>query len=90
MLSPRVAAKILIIDDNVSLAEKPARPVLEGAKELDVHVKLARRRAARGFKAAQREGFDVAVVDIKLPDASGVDPDPPAPRLRAPRGRSCW
>lgn len=71
MLPRDVAAKILIIDDNVSLAEN-LRDVLEGTKELDVLVTLAA-NGKRGLQAAERDGFDVAVVDIKLPDASGVD-----------------
>jgi PAS domain S-box-containing protein len=66
-----VAARILIIDDNASLAAN-LRDVLEGAKELDVAVALAE-SGARGLEVAQRDGFDVAVVDVKLPDASGVD-----------------
>ncbi len=64
-------AKILIIDDNVSLAEN-LRDVLEGARELDVSVRLASSGAA-GLAAAKEEPFDVAVVDVKLPDAIGVD-----------------
>lgn len=74
----RVPARILIIDDNVSLAEN-LRDVLEGAKELSVEVTLAS-TGHRGLAAARRDGFDVAVVDVKLPDASGVDL---IPRLRA-------
>ncbi|HVY48725.1 MAG TPA: ATP-binding protein [Minicystis sp.] len=66
-----MAARILIIDDNVSLAAN-LREVLEGARELDVHVALAG-DGTRGLEAAQKDGFDVAVVDVKLPDASGVD-----------------
>jgi PAS domain S-box-containing protein len=83
MLSPRVAAKILIIDDNVSLAQN-LRDVLEGSRELDVQVTLAA-DGQRGLKAAQRDGFDVAVVDVKLPDASGVDLIRPL-RASAPQG----
>lgn len=71
MLPSDVAAKILIIDDNVHLAEN-LRDVLEGARELHVQAALAA-DGHRGLKAAQRDGFDVAVVDIKLPDGSGVD-----------------
>ncbi len=64
-------ARILIIDDNTSLAEN-LRDVLEGAKELDVEVRLAS-AAGAGLAAAERDGFDVAVVDVKLPDGSGVE-----------------
>ena len=76
-------ARILIIDDNQSLAAN-LRDVLEGARELDVSVALAP-DAQRGLAAAQRSGFDVAVVDVKLPDASGVDLIRPL-RAAAPLG----
>jgi len=69
--SASVASKILIIDDNISLAEN-LRDVLEGVGELDVEVAIASSGRA-GLDCAQRDGFDVAVVDVKLPDASGVD-----------------
>ncbi len=66
-----MAARILIVDDNQSLA-KNLRDVLEGASELGAEVALAPTgRQAR--EHARREGFDVAVVDVKLPDESGVD-----------------
>jgi PAS domain S-box-containing protein len=71
MLQVDVAAKILIIDDNVSLAQN-LRDVLEGTKELDVQVLLAA-DGKQGLSVASLDGFDVAVVDIKLPDASGVE-----------------
>jgi PAS domain S-box-containing protein len=66
-----VASRILIIDDNTSLAAN-LRDVLEGARELDVEVALAQ-DGAGGLEKARRDGFDVAVVDVKLPDASGVE-----------------
>jgi PAS domain S-box-containing protein len=64
-------SRILIIDDNIRLAENLCE-VLEGAPELDVEVRLVS-DGARGLAAARRDGFDVAVVDVKLPDAAGVD-----------------
>src|SRR5262249_14423721 len=66
-----MTTRVLIIDDNTSLAEN-LRDVLEGARELDVDVVLAE-DGQHGLSAARRDGFDVAVVDVKLPDASGVD-----------------
>jgi PAS domain S-box-containing protein len=66
-----VPARILIVDDNQSHAHN-LREILEGARELDVEVALAPDGQA-GLAAARRDGFDVAVVDVKLPDASGVD-----------------
>lgn len=66
-----MTARILIVDDNQNLA-KNLRDVLEGASELGAEVALAQTgRQAR--EHALREGFDVAVVDVKLPDESGVD-----------------
>jgi len=66
-----MTARILIVDDNQNLA-KNLRDVLEGASELGAEVALAPTgRQAR--EHALREGFDVAVVDVKLPDESGVD-----------------
>ncbi len=76
-------ARILIIDDNVSLAAN-LRDVLEGARELDVEVVLVE-DGARGLEVAKRDGFDVAVVDVKLPDASGVDLIHPL-RVASPQG----
>ncbi len=78
-----MVARILIIDDNTSLAAN-LRDVLEGARELDVEVRLAP-DGHSGLAAAERDGFDVAVVDIKLPDASGVDLMPPL-RAASPQG----
>jgi PAS domain S-box-containing protein len=78
-----VSARILIIDDNTSLAQN-LRDVLEGTGELDVEVALAP-DGQRGLDAARRDGFDVAVVDVKLPDASGLDLIRPL-RAASPRG----
>ncbi len=78
-----MTARILIIDDNTSLSGN-LRDVLEGARELDVEVRLAE-DASSGRKAAERDGFDVAVVDVKLPDGSGVELLPPL-RAASPHG----
>ncbi|MBK8251561.1 MAG: response regulator [Polyangiaceae bacterium] len=66
-----MSSRILIIDDNTSLGQN-LREVLEGTPEFDVDVRLAR-DANEGLARAKVEGFDVAVVDVKLPDSSGVD-----------------
>ena len=58
--------------------------MLEGAKELDVEVRLAP-DAASGLSAAEREGFDVVVLDVKLPDGSGVELMRPL-RAASPQG----
>ncbi|MRG92020.1 response regulator [Polyangium spumosum] len=64
-------ARILIVDDNQSLA-KNLRDVLSGDRDLDVEVALAE-TGAEALDRAQKDGFEVAVVDVKLPDGSGVD-----------------
>jgi len=66
-----MAARVLVIDDNLDLASNLA-DILEGARELEVEVTCAP-EGQSGVRAAAREGFDVAIVDVKLPDASGVD-----------------
>lgn len=76
-------ARILIVDDNTSLAGN-LREVLEGARELDVEVALAP-TGKQGLAAARRDGFDVAVVDVKLPDASGLELIAPL-RAASPHG----
>lgn len=65
--------RVLIVDDNADLAGA-LRDVLgaarEGREPYDV------RTATTGIEAlamAKAEPFDVAIVDVKLPDASGVD-----------------
>jgi PAS domain S-box-containing protein len=67
-----LTARILIVDDNRTLATN-LRDVLEGARELDVEVALAQTGKEALSRASDRYGFDVAVVDVKLPDGSGVD-----------------
>ena len=66
-----MAARVLVIDDNLDLATNLA-DILEGARELEVSVTCAP-EGQSGVRAAEREGFDVAIVDVKLPDATGVD-----------------
>jgi PAS domain S-box-containing protein len=73
-----MGCRILIIDDNVSLAEN-LRDILSGAAHLEAEVELAP-DGQTGLSSARQAAFDVAVVDVKLPDGSGVDL---IPRLRA-------
>ena len=64
-------ARVLIVDDNTALAEN-LRDILEGAPDLGVSVSVV----SDGRSAVERAravGFDVALVDIRLPDGSGVD-----------------
>jgi PAS domain S-box-containing protein len=66
-----MAPRVLVIDDNLDLASNLA-DILEGARELEVEVTCVP-EGRSGVRTAAREGFDVAIVDVKLPDASGVD-----------------
>lgn len=62
--------RVLIVDDNSELAEALEAVLLTAPRGLSV------RTASRGSEAleiAKDAGFDVAIVDVKLPDASGVD-----------------
>jgi PAS domain S-box-containing protein len=71
---PPEVSRVLIVDDNVDLVDA-VRVVLERAPRLHA-TPLEVRTASTGAEAleiAGREGFDVAIVDVKLPDASGVD-----------------
>ena len=66
--------RVLIVDDNADLATT-LRDVLvsaggEGADALEVGVAES---GASALEHARANGFDVALVDVKLPDASGVD-----------------
>ena len=58
--------RVLIVDDNADLVAA-LRAVL---KQFDV---VTASNGAQALDIAKREGFDVAIVDVKLPDASGVD-----------------
>jgi ActR/RegA family two-component response regulator len=79
----RVSARILIIDDNVQPRRQPARSARRSAGAGRGGGPRARR--AERARAAKHDGFDVAVVDVKLPDASGVDLIRPL-RAASPQG----
>ncbi len=71
-MTPRAPkARILIVDDNAALVAN-LRDILEGARELPAEVATAH-DGRSGIEHASARGFDVAVVDVKLPDMSGVD-----------------
>jgi PAS domain S-box-containing protein len=65
-------SRVLIVDDNSDLATT-LRDVLVSASAddpLDVDIAAT---GKSGLARAKEAGFDVALVDVKLPDASGVD-----------------
>src|SRR5688572_674775 len=66
---PPSAGRVLIVDDNLELVDTLRAVLASGIPGVVVE-------AATDGKAAltrAQEGFDVAIVDVKLPDASGVD-----------------
>lgn len=66
-----MTSRVLIIDDNAALAES-LRETLEKEPSLDVKVRVCH-DAGSGRAWAEIEGFDVAIVEVRLPDASGVE-----------------
>jgi signal transduction histidine kinase len=65
----RPFGRVLIVDDNAELVETLRNVIASGVKGLLIET------AANGdaaLKMAQK-GFDVAIVDVKLPDVSGID-----------------
>src|ERR1700722_9828459 len=74
----RSPGRVLIVDDNVELVET-LQAVLSRAAPGDVRAEATRLEvvtASRGETAlaiARSQGFDVAIVDVQLPDTSGVD-----------------
>lgn len=67
--SARPTGRVLIVDDNAELADTLRAVIASGIPGLSIET------AAHGEAAlamAQR-GFDVAIVDVKLPDVSGID-----------------
>ena len=71
---------VLIVDDNADLVST-LKAVLEApSARFDV---VTASNGAEALQIAAKQGFDVAIVDVKLPDASGVDLIQPL-RERAP------
>lgn len=67
--------RILIVDDNAELRaalEDVLSTVVDGEGVPKYEVRAAETGKA-GLASAEKNGFDVAIVDVKLPDASGVD-----------------
>ena len=65
-------ARALIVDDNEDLVEALRDVLLQAPHEPPLEVRTAS-RGAHALELARGEGFDVAIVDVKLPDTSGVD-----------------
>ncbi len=80
---PAVRARVLIVDDNVELvgtlyAVLMTAELHDGASAKPLEV-IAASCGGEGLAVARARGFEVAIVDVQLPDASGVDL---IPRLR--------
>jgi signal transduction histidine kinase len=74
--SPR--ARVLIVDDNVELvgtlhAVLMTAELSDGTAASRAIEVITASRGDEGVAVARARGFDVAIVDVKLPDASGVD-----------------
>jgi len=74
---PEAPARFLVVDDNADLAESLCELLLEAGPQGTAKV-AANARVA--LESVEREHFDVAFVDLHLPDAQGIDL---AVRLRA-------
>jgi PAS domain S-box-containing protein len=74
---PPARGHVMIVDDHEALADNLREILLappedddEGEPAVEVTVLGTGKRA---LKVAKERGFDVAIVDVKLPDGSGVD-----------------
>ena len=81
----RARGRILIVDDNAELrgALEDVLSTVRDDKGTPRFVVLAAETGHEGLAIAEKSGFDVAIVDVQLPDASGVDLIEPL-RQRAP------
>lgn len=71
-------ARILVVDDNVELvgtlhAVLMTAELSDGTAASQAIEVITASRGDEGLAIARSRGFDVAIVDVKLPDASGVD-----------------
>jgi PAS domain S-box-containing protein len=81
--SPR--SRLLILDDNVELVGSLHAVIMsaelsDGRAASNTIEVVTASRGDEGLAIARAQGFDVAIVDVKLPDTSGVDL---IPKLRA-------
>ena len=65
----RPTGRVLIVDDNVELVETLRAVIASGVPGLAI----VTAETGRSALAMAEKGFDVAIVDVKLPDVSGVD-----------------
>jgi PAS domain S-box-containing protein len=84
MSAPVARARVLVIDDNVELvgslhAVLMSAELSDGRAAANSMEVTTASRGDEGLAIARARGFDVAIVDVKLPDTSGVDL---IPRLR--------
>jgi PAS domain S-box-containing protein len=75
---PTQRARVLIVDDNVELvgtlhAVLMTAELSDGTAASRAIEVITASRGDEGLAIAHARGFDVAIVDVKLPDASGVD-----------------
>src|SRR5690348_7953927 len=64
-----VQRRVLIVDDNTELVDTLRAVIASGVPAITIET-------AESGKAAlllAEKGFDVAIVDVKLPDVSGID-----------------
>jgi len=61
--------RVLIVDDNTDLVDTLRAVIASGVPGLAIDTAVSGAAAL----AAARTGFDVAIVDVKLPDVSGID-----------------
>jgi signal transduction histidine kinase len=71
-------ARVLIVDDNVELvaslhAVLMAAELSDGSAASNAVEVVTASRGDEGLEIARSRGFEVAIVDVKLPDTSGVD-----------------
>lgn len=69
--SGHAPGKVLIVDDNVDLVSTLKSVLaLSSARSFEV---TSAAKGSDALEIAENSGFDVAIVDVKLPDVSGVD-----------------
>ena len=71
--SQRRTGRVLIVDDNVDLVSQLSAVLLAPASDATPLSVVTAASGAEALVLARREGFDVAIVDVKLPDVSGID-----------------